>query len=276
MELPREVWRTLRTKVLSIYDHEVDEVYRHLSISLPNFVLWFIRSGEVEVAAEGKLAVSAGENHWVLLPPGLKRQHAFRPGSRIVSCHFSAEWASGRALFELPDIVTDTHPRWNNLLPCLQKLMPLLSTARENISLDEYARLEEAEKSLATQLASLLQDRGIDLTSPTTPDPRLQSAVALLAQCNFTGKVPYPELKKACALSRVQIDRLFKSVFGLTPKQVLDRRRLQTASELLLQSACTVKEVCFRLDFSDPPHFCHWFHRQTGYSPQEYRRVHSK
>jgi AraC-like DNA-binding protein len=220
--------------------------------------------------------VSAGENHWVLLPPGLKRRHAFLPGSRIVSCHFSAEWASGRPLFELPDIVSDTHPRWDKLLPCLQKLIPLLNTARESINLDEYARLESAERSLATQLASLLLTRGIELTSPTIPDPRLQSAVALLAHGNFAGKVPYPELKKACALSRVQIDRLFKSAFGLTPKQVLDRRRLQTASELLLQSACTVKEICFRLDFSDPPHFCHWFHRQTGYSPQEYRQINGK
>ena len=76
----------------------------------------------------------------------------------------------------------------------------------------------------------------------------------------------------AVGLSSFQLTRLFSARFGVTPYQYLLSRRLETACSLLRGTALPVREIAFRLCFSDEHYFSTLFHRKTGQTPSSYRR----
>ena len=55
----------------------------------------------------------------------------------------------------------------------------------------------------------------------------------------------------------------------------LHEQILQEAQSLLNQTKLTIKDIAFKLGFTDTPHFNHFFKKQTGSTPVAYRRVKS-
>ena len=66
--------------------------------------------------------------------------------------------------------------------------------------------------------------------------------------------------------------RMFKKKFGTSPYDYLLQRRIEEARLMLRYSAFSVKEIAFRLKFSDQYYFSNYFKRKTGMSPQKYRK----
>jgi len=75
---------------------------------------------------------------------------------------------------------------------------------------------------------------------------------------------------EAC-LSPYHFHRLFREVFGETPNQYLQRRRLANAWELLSSTECTVTEICLEVGFESMTSFSTLFRRVYGCSPREFR-----
>jgi AraC-like DNA-binding protein len=74
----------------------------------------------------------------------------------------------------------------------------------------------------------------------------------------------------AC-LSPYHFHRLFREVFGATPNQYLQRRRLANARDLLRSTERTVTEICLEVGFESMTSFSALFRRIYGCSPREYR-----
>ena len=66
--------------------------------------------------------------------------------------------------------------------------------------------------------------------------------------------------------------RLFKQEFGLSPVQYINLKKVERAQLLLYTTDCSVKEVAYKLGFSDHSYFIRLFHKVAGITPQEYRR----
>lgn len=66
--------------------------------------------------------------------------------------------------------------------------------------------------------------------------------------------------------------RLFKQEFAQTPVQYINRKKVERAQLMLFTSDCSVKEVAYKLGFSDYGYFIRLFRKMTGITPQEYRR----
>jgi len=75
---------------------------------------------------------------------------------------------------------------------------------------------------------------------------------------------------EAC-LSPYHFHRLFREVFGETPNQYLQRRRLANARELLGSTERTVTEICLEVGFESMTSFSALFRRVYGCSPREFR-----
>jgi AraC-like DNA-binding protein len=75
-------------------------------------------------------------------------------------------------------------------------------------------------------------------------------------------------------LSERALQRLVHRRLGLTPKWLIQRRRLQEAAERLRSRSTTAAEVAAALGYADQPHFIRDFSRVTSMTPGEFAALH--
>ncbi|WP_182111974.1 MULTISPECIES: AraC family transcriptional regulator [unclassified Actinotalea] len=77
-------------------------------------------------------------------------------------------------------------------------------------------------------------------------------------------------------LSERSLQRLAHRRLGLTPRWLIQRRRLHQATEHLRAGTATLSEVAARLGYADQPHFHHDLVRATGTTPGEFVAQHRR
>lgn len=82
-------------------------------------------------------------------------------------------------------------------------------------------------------------------------------------------------LAQVACLSKYHFIRLFKEVYGQTPRQYLISRRLERASDLLKESDLSFHEICHEVGLKDSSSFGRLFKRSFGATPHLYRRMHA-
>lgn len=80
-----------------------------------------------------------------------------------------------------------------------------------------------------------------------------------------------PELARLADLSQDQLERGARQVFGLTPKQLVIKVRLEAASTLLRTSSATVSDVAHQCGYADHGAFSRQFRSVVGLTPSQYR-----
>lgn len=75
-------------------------------------------------------------------------------------------------------------------------------------------------------------------------------------------------------LSRSRFSVLYKSFFGISPKEDLIRERMNMAKYLLCNTSTPVQEVSLRVGYENSYHFNKQFKKSVGTSPGRFRRDH--
>jgi AraC family transcriptional regulator len=83
--------------------------------------------------------------------------------------------------------------------------------------------------------------------------------------------LPLHEVARAACVSPYHFHRLFREVFGETPNQYLQRKRLERARELLNSTERNVTEISLDVGFESSTSFSALFRRTFGHAPREYR-----
>lgn len=100
---------------------------------------------------------------------------------------------------------------------------------------------------------------------------KLKKAVHFIRQ-NHTARITLDDLCRHCAISKSQLTRYFKEVFGKTPVQYIIELKLNSAKELFLNSPqLSIKNVANELGFEDQHYFSRIFTKNTGERPSEYK-----
>ena len=81
----------------------------------------------------------------------------------------------------------------------------------------------------------------------------------------------YAQLARLANLSYCQLFRLFKTQFGLSPQQYIERQRIGVAKRLLTVSRLSIKEIASQAGFGNQLYFSRRFQKATGLSPTQYR-----
>jgi transcriptional regulator GlxA family with amidase domain len=97
--------------------------------------------------------------------------------------------------------------------------------------------------------------------------------VAELMEANVENPLSLEQIASETALSRRQIERLFKRHLGQVPKRYYLELRLKRARELLLQTAMPIMDITTACGFQSPPHFSKCYRKQFGYPPSVERRA---
>ena len=77
------------------------------------------------------------------------------------------------------------------------------------------------------------------------------------------------DLAQASGISEVDLRRIFKTVFGLSPREYLIGLRLDYARQLLSTGQFTVTAAALATGYSEPTHFTREFVRRFGYPPSD-------
>ena len=79
------------------------------------------------------------------------------------------------------------------------------------------------------------------------------------------------ELARRVGMSPNYLSTLFHHHCGMTIRRFVQSRRIELACGHLRQSRQSIKDIAYTLNFADPYHFSHAFHRAMGMSPSQYR-----
>jgi len=89
---------------------------------------------------------------------------------------------------------------------------------------------------------------------------------------NIEKKISIGELANLNFLSPSQIIRVFKKTYGISPYDYLLQRKMELACLLLCNSHLMIREIAFKIGFSDEHYFSSAFKKNIGLSPREYRK----
>lgn len=82
------------------------------------------------------------------------------------------------------------------------------------------------------------------------------------------------ELAALLGLSVSHFSHAFKHTTGITPLVYVAAARVEAARQYMLCSANSLSEIALSHGFCDQSHFCRVFRRETGMSPQAWRKLH--
>jgi AraC family transcriptional regulator len=108
------------------------------------------------------------------------------------------------------------------------------------------------------------------------PGRRLKDVVEFIHE-HLSDIISLHHLAGLAGVSVRHFERAFKQAVGEPPHAYVLGKRLLAAQDLLLnQPALSVFEISARVGFSSASHFASAFRRRTGFSPTEFRRLHSR
>jgi AraC-like DNA-binding protein len=108
-----------------------------------------------------------------------------------------------------------------------------------------------------------------------TGDGRINKALGLIRR-QFRLGVRVKELADAVNLSPRQLQRRFIEAFGMPPRDLILKLRVQAACELLLKGDASIAQVAAEVGFQDQGAFTVAFKKEMGTPPLRYRAQHRR
>ena len=90
---------------------------------------------------------------------------------------------------------------------------------------------------------------------------------------NLTQRLNIEQLCAHLYLSKVQLIRLFKKEYGITPYAYYLQGKMEVAENLLINTSLRIKEIAHRVGFEDEFYFSNSFKKHNGISPYTVRKL---
>jgi AraC family transcriptional regulator len=250
------------------------------------------RNGQRFFQSEG--TQFAVDDSTYLLFNGGREFSSFVESSTPVSC-YCVSFAPHLAEDALRNLVTPADRLLED--PFREQYQPLQffeTTYRHNVTLspvlrrlemavesgcEPHAWFEEQFRFLVARLLYVHRDiyREIDRLPLARAATRLEVYRRILVardymEAGLDRPLSVTEIASVACFSPFHFLRSFKQVFQETPHQYLTRRRIERAQDLLIQTDISVTNICFAVGFESLGSFSSLFRRNTGISPEGYRK----
>ncbi|WP_193214098.1 substrate-binding domain-containing protein [Luteolibacter marinus] len=129
------------------------------------------------------------------------------------------------------------------------------------------------------QLERLVPPKGLVVRQSTAldaiEDPVVRRFLELLRR-QQPGLLTIEDLARDCHVSRRLLEQRVKVATGKTPRQWLSQTLVEAIQRFLTQTDFTLAHIADQLGFGHAERLSHLFRRQTGITPGEFRKSHSK
>ncbi len=165
--------------------------------------------------------------------------------------------------------------RMMHLREVVGRVVTLLQAADQ-----ELGQTQEAAKSSIARATSLLMteighsDVVLPRADGTAPLLPWQAArVRDYIERNLSQGIRVANLSALVFRTEAHFSRAFKRSFGVTPHAYVLRRRIELASQLMIESRTPLSEIALKCGFNDQAHLCKRFRKHTGATPAAWRRA---
>ena len=124
------------------------------------------------------------------------------------------------------------------------------------------------------EYARVKQELLISDTLKSKPAEMREKIVEGQLKKHFADKEQLAAELKSLPVSQAHLIRLFRTHFGITPNEYLNRLRVDNACLRLLHSKANLLDIAYSTGFGSLSGFYFWFKKTCGVSPLEYRRRH--
>ncbi len=150
------------------------------------------------------------------------------------------------------------------------ELSVVFGESGEGLARSVRAVMERAPEDEETQRAATdIVEEWLRGYLPMDDDGRLVNAIVEWVE-NDSTVVAVAQICERFHVTERSLQRLTRRRLGLTPKWLIQRRRLQEAAELLREPDETLAELAARLSYADEAHFVRDFKAVTGMTPREF------
>ena len=144
-----------------------------------------------------------------------------------------------------------------------------------DVILDECARIDAHTKQTIYRNVFKYIVRLLDqLTCDSLCDAHAPASYKIrdFIDSNIQSNIGLGDIANKFFFSKSYIIACFKDEFGLTPKQYILQKKIETAKNMLEETDMNIQKIAEMLHFSDSHHFSNTFKKQMGMTPMEYRR----
>nr|MBC9202236.1 helix-turn-helix transcriptional regulator [Paenibacillus sp. PL91] len=235
-----------------------------------HWALFIVEEGSFDYKM-GNVSERAVKGEMVLCPPDM----TFYRKTNGLSFHLIG--------FRWRDALDGHAEKENGALPPIGKLI-MLNNKRMNSTLSLFREASYVKASLVQDYKNhLLKDllyvyqiesnnRKINLLY--SENPLLQRAVKMLQQQAEAG-VSLKSIAIELGISQVQLTRLFKQEFQMTPSVYAANLRMDKVKILLVNSSLTLAQIAEQCGFTDEHHLSKSFKRMFSVNPSAYRKTYT-
>ena len=101
-------------------------------------------------------------------------------------------------------------------------------------------------------------------------NPRVATAIHFMEE-HYADRITLADLAGPAQMSVNSLLRVFKQATDMTPIDYLIHLRIRKACELLADPACPIKEITFKVGFTDSNYFARQFRKVMGMTASEFR-----
>ena len=105
---------------------------------------------------------------------------------------------------------------------------------------------------------------------------RMEKAMSYINEHLHEPSLNIPAIAKNVQMSDGHFRRQFKEVYGTSPVQYINMRRIALIKEDLRYSVLSIAQIAEKYSFSDVYYFSHMFKKEAGCSPSDYRKRHKQ
>ncbi len=218
-------------------------------------------------AVHGRYEVTLGDQHPVITeeggafvaPSGMRQEIVHRNGT---VGYMEAQWVfmtvTVNELFAFEDVFTP----------------PALIPAQYSQELSGWIGEVRGAPTLCARYAAAyrLADLLIGLSTPKeAPSDPAVSLLKRYIEDHYKEPVTQEKLAKVASCSVANLYRIFSKSFGLSPRNYINKLRLEKAAVLLETGTLPINEVAEAVGFEDPVYFSRLFKESYHLSPKNYR-----
>lgn len=138
--------------------------------------------------------------------------------------------------------------------------------------------LDEELEAVVQKAIALMQDnvieKNVEIPQEESDDWVVQ--IKRLIEKRYTKEISMEEMANEVGFSTYYFSRMFKQEFGVNFVDYVTSLRLKKACELLQEGNCSVKEVCFKVGYSEPNYFTRVFKKAYGIAPTKFQKTNER